>query len=525
MAGIIKSVEPFSVAAAAGLLPGDALLAINGHRLRDVIDAQFYAAEDRLELTFERAGVEHVAHVRRAFGQALGIAFEHPTFDIDIRRCNNLCPFCFVLQNAPRMRRTLYIKDDDYRYSFLFGHFVTLTNLSQEDWERIAEQRLSPLYVSVHATDVEIRRKCLRNPSAPDVLAQLRWLAERGIETHTQLVITPGLNDGAHLDKSVRDLAELYPRVQSVSVVPVGLTKHHKYGHRPHTAVECARMIEQVRAWQRVFRERLGVGFVHATDEWYLVADRPLPRKRDYDGLALQENGLGMTRDFLHEWQRLKRTEIGRGTRGAEHGSQNTEHRAQSTERRAQSAEHRAQSAEDGIRTTHYALRATQHATRTTHYATSNPESKIQNPKSAVLATGALFAPTLRKVAREFAALTGIPLNVVAIANEKLGETITVAGLLMGADVIRQLSAMDMPPSAMVILPRIMFDHPDGVALDDVSPAEIARALGRPVALADWMGDVLDALNGRNPLLFDPAAPVTEAPVTREGGWTVEKYL
>ncbi len=503
MAGIIRHVEPLSVAAMAGLLPGDALLAINGHLLRDVIDAQFYAAEDTLELSFERAGIARTVCVQREFGQSLGITFEHPTFDIDIRRCNNLCPFCFVLQNAPRMRRTLYIKDDDYRYSFLFGHFVTLTNLSQEDWDRIAEQRLSPLYVSVHATDVEIRRKCLRNANAPDVLAQLRWLAGHSIETHTQLVITPGLNDGTHLEKSVLDLAELYPHVRSVSVVPVGLTRHHKYGHRPHTAEECARMIEQVRAWQGDFRARLGVGFVYATDEWYLVAGKPLPRKRDYDGLALQENGLGMTRDFLDEWRRLKRTEIGRGTQ--------TEHRTQSTEHRAQN--------------TQYALRNTKYALRTTHYATPNPESKIHNPKSAVLATGMLFAPTLRKVAREFADLTGVALDVIAIANEKLGETITVAGLLMGADVIRQLSAVSLPASAIVVLPRIMFDHPDGVSLDDVSPGEIARALGRPVALADWMGDVLDALTGRNPLLFDPAVTVTDMPVTRDGGWTVEKYL
>ena len=472
MTGIIRRIEPLSVAATAGLLPGDALLAINGHSLRDVIDAQFYAAEDRLELLYQRAGVEHTVVMRREFGQALGIEFEHPTFDIDIRRCNNLCPFCFVLQNAPRMRRTLYIKDDDYRYSFLFGHFVTLTNLSQEDWDRIAEQRLSPLYVSVHATDPEVRRQCLRNPKAPEILPQLRWLAQRGIEMHTQLVITPGLNDGAQAEQSVFDLAGLYPHVRSVSVVPVGLTRHHKYGHRPHSAGECARMIEQVRAWQRIFRARLGVGFVHATDEWYLAAGKPLPRKRDYDGLALQENGLGMTRDFLDEWRRLKRTEI-----------------------------------------------------RNTQYETRNPKSKIQNPKSAVLATGALFAPTLRRVAGEFAQLAGIPLEVVAIANTRLGDTITVAGLLMGADVIDQLSAARIPPSAIVILPRVMFDHPDGVALDDVSPADIARALGRPVALADWMGDVLDALTGRNKLMFDPSQPASEMAVAREGGWAVEKYL
>ena len=501
MPGEIKSVELRSAAEAAGLQPGDLLLAINGHALRDVIDAQFYAADDDLVFSFERSGVAQVARARRDFGQALGIEFEHPTFDIDIRRCNNLCPFCFVLQNAPRMRRTLYIKDDDYRYSFLFGHFVTLTNLTDEDWDRLAEQRLSPLYVSVHATDLDVRRQCLRNPKAPDILPQLRWLAEHGIEMHTQLVITPGLNDGQQAEQSVFDLAGLYPHVQSVSVVPVGLTKHHKYGHRPHTVGEANAMLDAVHRWQATFRERLGVRFVHATDEWYLVTGRPLPLKRDYDGLALQENGLGMVRDFLDEWRGLKRTEL---------RTQNTEYRTQT---------------------------AAQDLNRQSSIV--NPKSEIQNPKSAILVTATLFAPTLRKTAREFTQRTGIPLDVVAITNERLGETITVAGLLSGQDVIRQLSALSRQPSAssshpsslslhpssLLILPRVMFDHPDGIALDDVSPMDIARALGRPVALADWMGDVLDALTGQNRLTFDPAAPTAEAPVVREGGWAVEKYL
>ena len=464
-AGIIKAVEPGSVAAQVGLRPGDGVIAINGNTLLDVIDAQYYAAESDLHLSVERDGVVMTLDAHRDFGQALGIEFEHPTFDIDIRRCNNLCPFCFVLQNAPRMRRTLYIKDDDYRYSFLFGHFVTLTNLLDHDWARIAEQHLSPLYVSVHATDLEVRRKCLRNPSSGDILAQLRWLAGRGIQMHTQLVITPGLNDGEILSKSIRDLAALYPSVLSISVVPVGLTKHHKYGHRPHTRAEANEVIDLVQAWQTDFRAQHGVGFAYLTDEWYLITDRPLPRKRDYDGLSLQENGLGMVRDFVNEWQRLKRAEV-RGSLS------NSKH------------------------------------------------------KSAILVTATLFAPTLAKAAREFTARTGIPLQVVAVRNEGLGETITVAGLLHGNDIIAQLAPIVKPEDdAIVILPRITFDHPDGIALDDVSPMTIARVLGRPVALADWMGDVLDALTGKNKLVFDPTVPDLDIPIVREGGWAVEKYL
>ncbi len=459
--GLIQHVEPGSVAEQAGLRPGDDLIAINGHLLRDVIDAQFYAADEVLTLRFARDGATHEATVRRAFGQALGLQFVHPTFDIDIRRCNNLCPFCFVLQNAPRMRRTLYIKDDDYRYSFLFGHFVTLTNLSEADWARIAEQRLTPLYVSVHATDLETRRRCLRNPHAPDVMAQLRWLADHGIAVHTQLVITPGLNDGPRMEESVRQLATLYPHVLSVSIVPVGLTRHHKYGFRPHTPAEALDVLAQVATWQAELRRAFGVGFVYATDEWYLLANRPVPPKRAYDGLALQANGLGMVRDFLNEWEQVKRNELSRV----------------------------------GWLPVLF--------------------------KAASLITGTLFAPTLARAARAFTRLTGVPLRVFPIVNERLGETITVAGLLCGQDVIRQLRDVELCGD-LVVLPRLMFDHPDGVALDDVSPIDIAQALEKTVALADCMGDVLDALIGSSKLLY---MPVADASPMRAGGWAVEKYL
>jgi len=463
MSGRIRSVEPGSAAASAGLRAGDALHSINGHPLRDVIDAQFYAADDRIEFEYERDGAHAAVIVERADGQQLGIEFEHPTFDIDIRRCNNLCPFCFVLQNAPRMRRTLYIKDDDYRYSFLFGHYVTLTNLAQEDWDRLAEQRLSPLYVSVHATDLETRRQCLRNPKAPDVLQQLRWLNAHGIEAHTQLVITPDLNDGARLEESVRALAALHPGVLSATIVPVGLTRHHKYGRRPHDAAEARQVLKRVHAWQREFQSTLGARFVYATDEWYLVAGLPLPAKRSYDGLSLQENGLGMVRDFLDEWRRVRRAEVP-------------------------------------------ALPA------------------APRYRSATLVTATLFAPTLQAAAAELAADSGLRIDVVPVTNQLLGDTITVAGLLPAADVVAALRAHDNLGD-LVVLPRIMFDHPDGIALDDLSPMHVAQALGRPVALADWMGDVVDALTGRNRLHFDPAADPLQVPVVREGGWAVEKYL
>jgi putative radical SAM enzyme (TIGR03279 family) len=461
--GQIKAVQAGSAAHRLGVRAGDELLALNGHICEDVIDVQFYGAEAWLVLNLRRDGQEITLSGEREYDQALGLEFTHPTFDIDIRRCNNLCEFCFVLQMAPRMRRTLYIKDDDYRYSFLFGHFVTLTNLSDHDWERIKEQRLSPLYVSVHATEIEKRRECLRNPKAPDIMAQLRELVDLNFTIHTQLVITPGMNDGEHLERSIRDLATLWPTVRSISVVPVGLTSHHKYGHRSMTADEASAVLHTCERWQAQFREQFGVGFVYPTDEWYLVADRPLPTVKSYDGLTLHENGLGMVRSFLDEWRSVKRKEI---------------------------------------------------------------KSLRPLVKRITMVTATLFAPVLEKAAAELNAATEVQATVQAITNTKLGAGITVAGLLMGDDVIAQLQQSDNLGD-LVILPRIMFDHPDGISLDDRSPRFIADALKRPIALADQMGDVIDALHGKNPLIYHPGLlmPTDDPAVVRDGGWSVEKYL
>jgi putative radical SAM enzyme (TIGR03279 family) len=458
-AGKIKAVQGRSAAAKLGARPGDELLAINGHPVEDVIDVQFYSAEERLELLIRRDGEEITLRGVRNYNQPLGLEFEHPTFDIDIRRCNNLCEFCFVLQMAPRMRRTLYIKDDDYRYSFLFGHFVTLTNLSEHDWWRIREQHLSPLYVSVHATDVELRRVCLRNPTAPDVMAQLRELTDQNFTVHTQLVITPGVNDGDALRQSVHDLASLWPTVRSVSIVPVGLTKHHKYGKRAVTTDEANAVLDACETWQREFRDQFGVGFAYPTDEWYLITGRDLPSVASYDGLALHENGLGMVRGFLDEWKQVRAAEI----------------------------------------------------------AAMRPRVS-----GATLVTATLFAPILAQTAAEFSQQSGLQIEVIPVKNTKLGEGITVAGLLMAEDVIEQLQSQTLQD--VVILPRIMFDHPNGVSLDDVSPKAVADRLNRPIALVDQMGDVVDVLNGRGALVFEPHSELIR-PVMREGGWAVEKYL
>ncbi len=445
--GSIEGLEPAGLGAAIGLLPGDELLAINDQPVGDVIDVQFYGADEELELLIRRQDEYLLFEAEREYDQQLGLQFAHPTFDVDIRRCNNLCEFCFVLQMAPKFRRTLYIKDDDYRYSFLFGHFVTLTNLTEHDWWRIETMRLSPLYVSVHVTDLELRRRFLRNTTAPDIMDQLRWLKERHIDVHTQLVVVPEFNDGEWLERSVRELETLWPGeddaggVRSISVVPVGLTKQHKYSMRPHTVAEAAATLSFVESLQAHYLERFGVRFLYPTDEWYLVTGREVPPLSAYDGQQLHENGLGMVRAFLDEWE-LVRKEIG-----------------------------------------------------------PTDLSRSQWPV-VTLVTATLFADTLREKAAEFAALTGCDVTVLPVINNRLGDTITAAGLLMGADVVDQVQAAGY--GDLIILPRVMFDHPDTVALDDLSPQDIANTLGRPVALADSLGDVWDALNGASSLYFEP---------------------
>jgi len=423
--GLIATVAPGSLAERVGLQSKDELLAINGQRVRDVVDVQFYAAEERLALRVRRDGREFTVRAERRYGEPLGLEFEQPTFD-GIRRCSNSCEFCFVVQMAPGLRRSLYVKDDDYRYSFLFGNYVTLTNLEQADWERIGEQSLSPLYVSVHATEPDLRRRMFHNPIAPDVMAQLRRLAGLGIEVHTQIVVVPGLNDGAHLDRSIADLAGLAPAVRSISIVPVGVTRYHRRGCRVPTDGEMRAVFEQVTGWQVRLHERLGVNLVYLSDEWYLRLGEEIPPAEAYDGLDLLENGVGLVRGFLDKWPALQS-------------------------------------------------------------AIRDPQSPIPNPQSAIrnltLVTGALFAPLLRRLTVNMAGV-----EVVPVANRFFGETVTVAGLLTGQDVVAQLRKRYLGGS-VVVLPAAMFGGPEGQSLDGMRPQGIGEALGRQVVVDRGWGN------------------------------------
>jgi len=276
------------------------LVSINGHPLRDVIDYRFYGAEEDLELLVERDGERIIYEVERSYDQELGLEFAEPTFD-GLRLCNNRCEFCFLKGLPQGMRHSLYIRDDDYRYSFLFGNFITLTNLTEDDWDRLAEQRLSPLYVSVHATDLALRRRILGNPAAPDIIEQLRRLGNLGIQVHAQIVLIPSLNDGPHLARTVADLAALYPTVQSIAIVPLGLTKYHRGPFRLYRPEEAESVIAQILAWQQEYRRQHGLNLVYASDEWYLLAGLEVPLAEEYDGFPQLENGVGLTRMFLDE--------------------------------------------------------------------------------------------------------------------------------------------------------------------------------------------------------------------------------
>jgi putative radical SAM enzyme (TIGR03279 family) len=309
-AALITAVVEGSPAAAAGIEPGDRLLAIGGAPVRDCVDYRFLCAEERIEVEILKPdGARRVIVIEKHPDQDLGLDFLAELFD-GVRRCCNRCIFCFYDQLPNGLRESLYIRDDDFRLSFLHGNFVTLSNLSQADLGRICEQRLSPLYVSVHATELALRRRMLGNSAAPDVLDQMRRLAAGGIEMHAQVVLCPGINDGAALSRTIADLAALHPAVKSVAIVPVGLTRHRARlpKLRAVDAPAAREVLRRVNGWQAGFLAHLGSRFVFAADELYLLAGEEFPQCEQYEGFPQRENGVGLARLFLDE---LQKTDFG----------------------------------------------------------------------------------------------------------------------------------------------------------------------------------------------------------------------
>ena len=300
----IQAVEAGSPAAEAGVTAGATLVSVNGKPIQDALELRFAETASRVVLVWrDDGGTERRSTIRKPDDLALGLEVD----PLKMHACNNKCAFCFAHQNARRMRRALYFKDDDYRFSFLNGNFATLTNLTEADTARIIAQRLSPLYVSVHATDWALRRQLLGNPNAPDVLEQIARFAAARIAIHTQVVLCPGLNDGAQLAKTLEDLSSFHPFVETVALVPVGLTQYREKlpvlrSPDPDYARALLRWAEP---WRRRFRQDLGTRFAFPSDEFYLLAGRPFPSGQSYEGYPQLGNGVGGCRKFLDEFRRL----------------------------------------------------------------------------------------------------------------------------------------------------------------------------------------------------------------------------
>ena len=314
----VTSVTEASPAARAGLAVGDELLSIDGHEPRDVIDFQRLSDASDPSVLVRRGGapLPRVVRVDKDAGEPLGVEVSSAVFD-RIRTCDNHCAFCFIYQLPKGMRRSLYLKDDDYRLSFLYGNFTTLTRFTELDAERILTERLGPLFVSIHTTDPELRAHMLRNPKGATSLRWLQVLLDGGIEVHGQIVVCPGVNDGAALEDTLAGILDRYPALSSVGAVPLGLSRYSREPEmRPHTLEEAQEVLDTIEAWQRLYKKALGRRMVFAADEYYLLAERDLPLAHSYDGYPQHENGIGMARAFVDSFSRPASS----GPGGVRHG-------------------------------------------------------------------------------------------------------------------------------------------------------------------------------------------------------------
>ena len=307
--GIISAIHQGSLAEELELVPGDKIISINEQELTDIIDLSFALADEEIEMLIEHEnGEQEIIAFEKDMDEELGAEFESAVFG-KIRQCANNCYFCFVDQVAPNMRDSLYIKDDDYRLSFLYGNFVTMTNMGPRDLERIHRLHLSPLYISVHTTNPKLRGEMLRTKRGELIMEQLAKLNEADVEYHTQVVLCPGLNDGEELDRTIQDIISMQPYAKTLGIVPVGLTKFREncYPLKTFDAQGAKKVIEQVRHWQEKMRKQTGKNFIYLSDEFYLLAGEPLPKAEEYDGFPQLDNGIGLTRNFIEQW---KETEI-----------------------------------------------------------------------------------------------------------------------------------------------------------------------------------------------------------------------
>ena len=415
----ISKVIANSIAQEIGFEPGDAIISINGIKPRDLIDYKFICSDELLQLeVLDAQGKIHNIEIEKDYDDDLGLEFETALFD-GLIQCNNHCPFCFIDQQPPGKRQSLYLKDDDYRLSFLYGSYLTLTNLGQKEWQRIEAMRLSPLYISVHATEPEIRIQLLKNPRAGDILQQLQWFQKRRLQLHAQVVVCPGINDGAHLERTLLDLAKFHrgetPSVVSTAVVPVGLTRFRPSEDSliPVNQEKAREVIDQVRSLQEQFQQKFGTVFAWLADEWFLIAGEDLPPESHYEDYPQIGNGVGSIRQFIKQFQT----------------------------------------------TASQLLPPQLSASRKLTWVVGNA---VKNA----------FQPLIQQLNE----VENLEVTLVPLCSYYWGQEITVTGLLTGQDLIAGLQGKHLGDA--ILLPSLMLKYGDNRFLDDMTVEEVSQALG-----------------------------------------------
>jgi len=428
----ITKVLPDSIAAEIGFEVGDAIVSINGMRPRDLIDYQFLCADEFLELeVLDTKGKTHQVEIEKDYDDDLGLEFETALFD-GLIQCNNRCPFCFIDQQPPGKRESLYYKDDDYRLSFLYGSYLTLTNLPPREWERIEQMRLSPLYVSVHATEPEVRIRLLKNSRGGEILQQLKWFQQRRLQIHAQVVVCPGINDGIHLEKTLLDLAGFHsgdvPAVASVAVVPVGLTRFRPPEDElvPVTREKAREVITQVRNLQGQFRQKFGSTFAWLADEWFLIAAEELPTELEYEDYPQIDNGVGSIRLFIKEFETAAQKLL--------------------------------------------------------------PKT-ISPPRKFSWVVGNAVETAFQPILKQLNSVTGLEVNMYPLCSDYWGQNISVTGLLTGQDLLQKLQHKDLGDA--LLLPAVMLKHGDSRFLDDMTITELSQKLDTAIVPVFGVEDLI----------------------------------
>lgn len=426
---LITKVIPDSIAAEIGFDAGDSIIAINGEKPRDLIDYQFLCADEFLELeVLDAKGKSHKLEIEKEYDEDLGLEFETALFD-GLIQCNNRCPFCFIDQQPPGKRETLYLKDDDYRLSFLYGSYLTLTNLSQKEWDRIEQMRLSPLYVSVHATEPEVRIRLLKNLRAGKILEQIKWFKERRLQIHAQVVVCPGINDGEHLERTLLDLAKFHtgniPAVASVAVVPVGLTRFRPTEDEliavtPEKAREVIAQVQKIQVLlsgqpegeKKRKKKNSKSRCIWLADEWFLIAGLDLPIASDYQDYPQIGNGVGSIRQFIQQFD--------------------------------------------------------------TAFAKLQP-MPVNRARKLIWVVGNAVEKAFEPIAHQLNQIPGLELKMVALSSRYWGQNITVTGLLTGQDLLEALQGQDLGDG--ILLPSVMLKQGEPRFLDDMTLIELASVL------------------------------------------------